>query len=44
MLKTVPLHAILFGVLPVFCAYSSLVSYLLPEELVIPLAVCLALA
>jgi Flp pilus assembly protein protease CpaA len=44
MLKTVPLHAILFGVLPVLCGYSSLVSYLLPEELVIPLAVCFALA
>lgn len=44
MLKTVPLHAILFGVLPVFCAYSSLVSHLLPDELVIPLALCLVLA
>lgn len=44
MLKTVPLHSILFGVLPVLCAYSSLVSYLLPEELVLPLIFSLALA
>ena len=44
MLKAVPLHSILFGVLPVLCAYSSLVAYLLPEELVLPLIVSLALA
>jgi len=44
MLKTVPLHSILFGVLPVLCAYCSLVSFLLPEELVLPLIVSLALA
>jgi Flp pilus assembly protein protease CpaA len=44
MLKAVPLHSILFGVLPVLCAYSSLVAYLLPEELVLPLVVSLALA
>ena len=44
MLKAVPLHSILFGVLPVLCAYSSLVAYLLPEELVLPLIVSLVLA
>lgn len=44
MLKSMPLHAILFGALPVLCAYSSLVSYLLPEELVLPIAASLALA
>ena len=44
MLKTVPLHSILFGVLPVLCAYSSLVAYLLPEELTLPLVVSLVLA
>lgn len=44
MLKAVPLHSILFGVLPVLCAYSSLVAYLLPEELLLPLIVSLALA
>ena len=44
MLKTVPLHALLFGVLPVLCAYSSLVAYLLPEELVLPIVVSLVLA
>lgn len=42
MLKAVPLHSILFGVFPVICAYSSLVAYLLPEELLIPLAVSLS--
>lgn len=44
MLKAVPLHSILFGVLPVLCAYSSLVAYLLPEELVLPVIVSFALA
>ncbi len=44
MVKAVPLHSILFGVLPVLCAYSSLVAYLLPEELVLPVIVSFALA
>lgn len=37
MLEKVPLHPILFALFPILTAYTSLIFYVLPDELVIPL-------
>jgi hypothetical protein len=39
MLEKVPLHPILFALFPILTAYTSLIFYVLPDELVIPLIV-----
>lgn len=38
-----PFHAFLLGIFPVLCAFSSLVNYVLPEELVLPLLISIAM-
>jgi|AGTN01.3.fsa_nt_gi Sulfatase. len=43
MIYKIPFHAFLIGIFPVLCAFSSLVNYLLPEELIIPILVSLAM-
>lgn len=42
-MSRLPIHCFLIGVFPVLCAFSSLVGYLLPEELTIPLIVSVVL-
>lgn len=39
MTDKVPLHPILFALLPVLTAYTSLINYVLPEELILPTVV-----
>lgn len=43
MIYKIRFHAFLIGIFPVLCAFSSLVNYLLPEELIIPIPVSLAM-
>lgn len=44
MLDRIPLHSILFGLFPVVCGFSGLATYLLVDELVLPVAVSLVLS
>lgn len=44
MLDKYPIHTILLGIFPVLCAFSSLVHYLLLEEIVLPIVACLIFA
>lgn len=43
MLEKVPLHPILFALFPILTAYTSLIEYVLPDEIVLPLVFNLSL-
>lgn len=43
MLEKVPLHPILFALFPILTAYTSLIHYVLPDEIVLPLIANLSL-
>ncbi|MBX9695974.1 MAG: LTA synthase family protein [Cyanobacteria bacterium] len=44
MLDRIPIHSILFGLFPVVCGFSSLATYLLVDELFLPVAISLVLS